>query len=48
LQDLPLKNMVKKLDKIISGIESLVNSKDTQEGKASSPLPRLLKRPRGL
>jgi hypothetical protein len=47
LQELPLKNMVKKLDKIISGIESLVNSTRIRR-KASSPLPRLLKRPRGL
>ncbi|MEI7636384.1 MAG: MlaD family protein [Syntrophus sp. (in: bacteria)] len=35
LQELPLRDMVKKLDKIISGIEGLVNSKDTQEGVKS-------------
>lgn len=49
LQELPLKDMVKKLDKIISGIEGLVNSKDTQEGvkslaKASKEAEGLIKK----
>lgn len=38
--------MVKKLDKIISGIESLVNSKDTQEGVKS--LAKAAKEAEGL
>ncbi|HAJ27055.1 MAG TPA: hypothetical protein DCG53_07400 [Syntrophus sp. (in: bacteria)] len=46
LQDLPLKDMVQKLDKIISGIEGGVNSKDTQEGVKS--LAKAAKEAEGL
>jgi paraquat-inducible protein B len=46
LQDIPIREMVKKLDKIISGIESLVNSQDTQEGIKS--LARTAKEAEGL
>ncbi len=46
LQELPLKDMVKKLDKIISGIDGLVNSKDTQEGVKS--LAKTAKEAEGL
>jgi paraquat-inducible protein B len=46
LQELPIKEMVKKLDKIISGIENLVNSQDTQEGVKS--LARTAKEAEGL
>jgi len=46
LQDLPLKDMVKKLDKIISGIEIIVNSQDTQEGVKS--LAKAAKEAEGL
>ncbi|MCK9196610.1 MAG: MlaD family protein [Syntrophales bacterium] len=46
LQDLPLKDMVQKLDKIISGIEGLVNSKDAKEGVKS--LAKTAKEAEGL
>lgn len=32
LQELPIKDMVKKLDRIISGIENIVSSQETQDG----------------
>jgi paraquat-inducible protein B len=46
LQELPIREMVKKLDRIISGIESLVNSQDTLEGIKS--LARTAKEAEGL
>jgi paraquat-inducible protein B len=46
LQELPIKEMVQKLDKIISGIENIVNSQDTQDGIKS--LAKTAKEAEGL
>jgi len=48
-QELPLKDMIKKLDKIIEGVENMVNSPDTREGikslaQASREAQQLIKK----
>ncbi len=48
-QELPIKEMVKKLDKIIEGVENMVNSPDTREGikslsQASREAQQLIKK----